>query len=164
MLCPFTGCFVPVHISCVRPKIYSHIVQVANILCQTKRWFAFSKIGSCASTKVFEEALNKFKCLGQHKTFLEPVKDKAWVLPWNSHQINFRYTDFWFTKADSIRNQLPKWKFKKEPVPLWITKRHNHFTLHCGIPTNFLSDDSSIFFFFFSVARKVRRRDIQRRF
>ena len=44
--------------------------------------------------------------------------------------------------------------FKKEPFPLWITKRHNHFTLHCGIPTNFLSDDSSIFFFFFSVARK----------
>ena len=36
-----------------RPKIYLHIVAVTNILCQTKRWFAFSKIGLCAYTKVF---------------------------------------------------------------------------------------------------------------
>jgi hypothetical protein len=39
------------------------------ILCQTKRWFAFSKIGSCAGTKVFEEALNAVKFLDRHKTF-----------------------------------------------------------------------------------------------
>ena len=51
------------------PKIYLHIVPVTNILCQTKRWFAFSKIGFCASTKVFEESLNAVKVLGWHKTF-----------------------------------------------------------------------------------------------
>ena len=38
-------CFVPVQIFCVVPKIYLHIVPVTNILCQNKRWFAFSKIG-----------------------------------------------------------------------------------------------------------------------
>ena len=48
-----------VHIFCVGPKIYLQIVPVTNILCQTKRWFAFSRIGFCASTKVFEEALCK---------------------------------------------------------------------------------------------------------
>ena len=42
---------------CARPKIYLHIVAGTNILCQTKRWFEFSKIGFCASTKFFEEAL-----------------------------------------------------------------------------------------------------------
>ena len=48
---------MPVQIFCVGPKIYLHIVPVTNILCQTNRWFAFSKIGFCAGTKVFEEAL-----------------------------------------------------------------------------------------------------------
>ena len=38
-----------------------------NILCQTKRWFAFSKIGFCAGT--FEEALNADKFLGWLKKF-----------------------------------------------------------------------------------------------
>ena len=50
-----------------RPKIYLHIVAVTNILCQTK--FAFSKIGFCADTKVFEEALNAIKFLGWLKKF-----------------------------------------------------------------------------------------------
>ena len=73
---PFTGS----KIFCARPKIYLHIVAVTNILCQTKRWFALSKIGFCASTKVFEEALNSVKFLGWLKVFglakniLGPVK------------------------------------------------------------------------------------------
>ena len=68
---------------CARPKIYLHIVAVANILCQTKRWFAFSKIGFCAGTKVFEEALNAVKFLGWLKKFelaqkkLRPVKGQG---------------------------------------------------------------------------------------
>ena len=44
-------------------------MAVTNILCQTKRWFAFSKIGFCAGTKVFEEALNEVKFLDWLKTF-----------------------------------------------------------------------------------------------
>ena len=38
-------------------------MAITNILCYTKRWFAFSKIGFYASTKVFEEALNSVKIL-----------------------------------------------------------------------------------------------------
>ena len=49
--------------------MYLHIVAVTNILCQTKRWFAFSKIGFCAGTKVFEEALNAVNFLGWLKKF-----------------------------------------------------------------------------------------------
>ena len=76
-------CFVPVQIFCVGPKIYLHIVPVTNILCQTKRWFAFRKIGCCASVKVFEEALNAVKFLGWLKIFgpaqniLRPVKGQG---------------------------------------------------------------------------------------
>ena len=56
-------CFGLVQIFHARPKIYLHIVAVTNILCQTKRWFAFSEIGFCACKKVFEEALNALtKC------------------------------------------------------------------------------------------------------
>ena len=74
---------MPFQIFCVRPKLYLHIVLVTNILCQTKRWFAFSKIGFCAGTKVFEEALNAVKFLGWLKKFglaqniLGPVKGQA---------------------------------------------------------------------------------------
>ena len=76
-------CFVLVQIFCVGPNIYLHIVPVTNILCQTKRWFAFSKIGFCAGTKVFEEALNAVKCLGWLEKFglaqniLGPVKGQG---------------------------------------------------------------------------------------
>ena len=76
-------CFGLVQIFCARPKIHLHIVAVTNILCQTKRWFAFSKIGFCAGTKVFEEALNAVKFLGWLKTFglaqniLGPVKGQG---------------------------------------------------------------------------------------
>ena len=38
-----------------------------NFLCQTKRLFAFSKIGFSATTKVFEDALNAGKFLGRVK-------------------------------------------------------------------------------------------------
>ena len=75
--------FVPVQIYCAGPKIYLHIVPVTNILCQTKRWIAFSKIGFCAGTKVFENALNAVKFLGWLKKFgpaqniLEPVKGQG---------------------------------------------------------------------------------------
>ena len=76
-------CFGLVQIFCARPKIYLRIVAVTNILCQTKRWFAFSKIGFCAGTKVFEEALNAVKFLGWLKKFwpaqniLGPVKGQG---------------------------------------------------------------------------------------
>ena len=68
---------------CARPKIYLHIVAVTNILCQTKRCFAFCKIRFCARTKVFEEALNAVKFLGWLKKFgpaqnvLGPVKGQG---------------------------------------------------------------------------------------
>ena len=58
-------------------------MAVTNILCQIKRRFAFSKIGFCAGTKVFEEALNAVKFLGWLKKFgqaqniLGPVKGKG---------------------------------------------------------------------------------------
>ena len=74
---------MPVDIFCVGPNIYSHIVQVTNILCQKKRLSAFSKIGFCASTKVFEKALNAVKFLGWIKIFgpaqniLGPVKGQG---------------------------------------------------------------------------------------
>ena len=52
-------------------------------MCQTKKLFAFSKIGFCAGTKVFEEALNAVKFLGCFKKFgsaqniLGPVKGQG---------------------------------------------------------------------------------------
>ena len=74
---------MPVQIFCVGPKIFLHIVPVTNILFQTKWWFAFNKIGFCAGTKVFEEALNAVKFLGWLKKFglaqniLRPVKGQG---------------------------------------------------------------------------------------
>ena len=76
-------CFGLVQIFCARPKIYLHIVAITNILCQTKIWFAFSKIVFCVGTKVFEEALNAVKFLGWLKKFgpaqniLGPVKGQG---------------------------------------------------------------------------------------
>jgi len=58
-------------------------VAVTNILCQTKRWFAFSKIGFRAGAKVFEEALNAGKFLvwlkkpGPAQNILGPVKGQG---------------------------------------------------------------------------------------
>ena len=57
--------------------------QFIYIFCQTKKLFAFSKIGFCAGTKVFEEALNAVKFLGWLKKFgpaqniLGPVKGQG---------------------------------------------------------------------------------------
>jgi hypothetical protein len=83
VLLQVSKCFGRIQIFCARPKIYLHIVAVTNILCQTKRWFAFSKIVFCAGTKVFEEALNAVKVLGWLKNFgpaqniLGPVKGQG---------------------------------------------------------------------------------------
>ena len=52
-------------------------MAVTNILCQTKRWFAFSKIGFCAGSKIFEEALNAVKFLVWLKKFV-PALDKMY--------------------------------------------------------------------------------------
>ena len=60
-----------------------YIVPITNILCKTKRWFAFRKIGFCAGTKVLEEALIAIKFLYWLKTFgpaqniLGPVKGQV---------------------------------------------------------------------------------------
>ena len=113
-------CFRLVQIFCVRPKIYLHIVAVTNILCQTKRWFAFSKIVFCAGTKVFEEALNAVKFLGWLKKFgpaqnsLGPVKgqgiSRQWkvssivcfCISWNLKNIScFRKLTFFFQRGRS---------------------------------------------------------------
>ena len=63
MPCPFTG----PKIFLAGPNVLCH--TKIYILCQTKRWFAFSKIGFCASTKAFKEALNAVKFLGWLKIF-----------------------------------------------------------------------------------------------
>ena len=63
MPCLFTG----PKMFCAGPNFLSH--TVTNILCQTNRWFEFSKIGFCADTKVFEGALNAVKFLGWLKKF-----------------------------------------------------------------------------------------------
>ena len=75
-------------------------MAVTNILCQTKGWFAFSKIGLCVVKKGFEEALNAVKFLGYLKKFgpaqnsLGPVKGQG---------IKLRF----FEKATKILSNLP---------------------------------------------------------
>ena len=75
--------FLPCSFTGSKPIIYLHILAVSNILCQTKTWFAFSRIGFCASTKFFEEALNAVKFLDWLKIFgpaqniLGPVKGQG---------------------------------------------------------------------------------------
>ena len=83
MTCPFTGpkifCAGPNFFVPDQKFIYVHIGAVTN-MCQAKRLFAFSKIGFCAGTKGFEEALNTVKFLGWLKklgppqNILGPVK------------------------------------------------------------------------------------------
>ena len=71
MPCPFIGpkivCAGPI-VLC-RTKIYLHIVPVPNFLCQTKRWFIFSKFHFSAGTKLFGVALNAIQFLILHKIF-----------------------------------------------------------------------------------------------
>ena len=112
-------CFGLVQIFCARPKIYLHIVAVTNILCQTKRWFAFSKIGFCAGTKVFEEALNAVKFLGWLKQFgpaqniLGLVKGQGiWLetiyLKWRYKWYFIKISESWLDDSkDSRQEQLP---------------------------------------------------------
>ena len=58
-----------------------------NYLCQAKRLFPFTKFVCCASTKVFEEALNAItfldwlKKVDRNKTFWDLQKDNALVKP-----------------------------------------------------------------------------------
>ena len=85
MPCPFNG----PKMFCAGPNVFSHSKNFYTYccshkhFCHTKRWFAVSKIGFCASTKLFEEALNAFKFLGRQKTFgpaqniLGPVKGQG---------------------------------------------------------------------------------------
>ena len=66
-------------------------MPVTNILCQTKKPFAFIKIVFCAGTKVFEAALNAVKFLGWLKKFglaqniLGPVKGQG-ITYYTSHK------------------------------------------------------------------------------
>ena len=82
-------------------------MPVINILCQTKRRFAFSKIGFCAGTKVFEEALNAFKFLGWLKKFgpaqniLGPVKGQGIILQYET-EIAINLLIFSFLQKKSI--------------------------------------------------------------
>ena len=68
MPCPFTSpkmFWAGPNFLCRVKNLFKYvcILAITNILCNTKRWFAFSKIGFYASTKVFEEALNSVKIL-----------------------------------------------------------------------------------------------------
>ena len=58
---------------CARPKIYLHILAVTNLLCQTKRWFAFSEIGFCTGTNVFEETLMPCPFTGPKMFCADPI-------------------------------------------------------------------------------------------
>ena len=89
---PFTG-----------PKVFPFCAG-PNFLCQTKRWFAFSKIGFCAGTKGFEEALNAVKFLDWLKKFglaqniLGPVKRQG--IRASEKDLPVKWLDFqlWFAK------------------------------------------------------------------
>ena len=86
---------------------YQNILGWSKFLCQTKRWFAFSKIGFCAGTKGFEEALNAVKFLGWLKKFgsaqniLGPVKGQG---------IRFVEGYFW---------RLPSWQHVSQSWIIW---------------------------------------------
>ena len=55
-------------------KFFEPALKFIYILCHTKIWFAFSKIGFSASTKVFEEALNAVNVLVWSKFFVPEQK------------------------------------------------------------------------------------------
>ena len=65
-------------------KMHFFIVPTPNFLCQTKRWFPFSKFSFCASTKLIGAALNAIQFFGLTqkyfdwpKTFWDLYEDKA---------------------------------------------------------------------------------------
>ena len=78
MPCPFRGgkmfCASP-NVLCQTKNLFTYCASNKHFVPEKKRSFAFSKIGFCAGTKVFEEALNavKFysKNLDRHKTFCD---------------------------------------------------------------------------------------------
>ena len=93
-------------------------MAVTNNLCQTKIWFAFIKIGFCASTKDSEEALNAVKFFGWLKIFvsaqniLGPVKGQGicylaavmWHLNVSKFSKNWWHNNFW--TLDPNNNKL----------------------------------------------------------
>jgi len=101
---------------CVRPNIYSHIAQVTNILCRTRGWFAFSKIGLFVGTNFFEEALNavKFrdwlKKFGRARIILGPVKGRGvkLTLPRN------------YCESLSFFTKFGYYTFYEKPNSLWL--------------------------------------------
>ena len=62
---------------CASPNYFVPDQKVIYILCHSQTWFSFSKIVFCASTKVFEEALNAVKFLGRLKKF-GPAQNILW--------------------------------------------------------------------------------------
>ena len=125
-----------VQIFCAGPKIYLPIVAVTNILHQTKRWFALSKIGFCACTKSLGEALNAVKFLGWLKKF-GPAQDilglvqgqgirtnvpKNWVKKTKiyMHKI-FQKTTFWLLKIYPLHHiSIIKIEEKTNHKSFWI--------------------------------------------
>ena len=145
---------MPVQIFCVGPKIYLHIVPVTNILCQTKRWFAFSNIVFCAGTKVFEEALNAVKFLGWLTKFgpaqniLQPVKGqgtKKHISNGGTFNLDHNPKRAHWTLITFQKELISLWSYSQKSISHFehISKR-THFvsiTLHFGyIPkrANFL--------------------------
>jgi len=138
------------NIFCVLPKIYSHIVQVTNILCQTRRWFAFSEIVFLAGTKVFEEALNavKFwdwlKKFGPAQNILWPVKERSirFTLPRNFCQS--------FTKSLSFFTKFGYYTFYEKTISSWLL--YKFFSYLCRISdhslqTEYISSKNFLFSF-----------------
>ena len=92
-------------------------MAVANILSQTKRWFAFSKVVFCAGTKVFEEVLNAVKFLGWLKKFgqaqniLRPLKGQG-ISCIPTHNFTKNFHKFFEQSIESVL-QFTLWLFKK---------------------------------------------------
>ena len=93
-------------------------MPVTNILCRTQRWFAFSKIGFCAGTKVFEKALNPVKFLGWLKKFgraqniLGPVKGQGIRGKHCRHPIAVIGVVDSFEQYKSVYNSTQKYKLQ----------------------------------------------------
>ena len=75
MPCPFTGR----KMFCASPNFLCRTQKFIYIFCQTKSWFAFSKIVFCAHTKILEEALNVVKIFGWLKKF-ESARNILWLV------------------------------------------------------------------------------------
>jgi len=136
------------------PKIYYlHVAPVTNILSQTKRWFAFSKIGFFDDIKVFEEALNavKFwdwlKKFGPAQNILGPVKGRGirLTLPRNYRQS--------FTKSLSFFTKFGYYTFYEKTNSLWLLYEffsynppHRRISDH-SLQTEYVSSKNFLFSF-----------------